>query len=93
MVACSASSIAARAAATAASFCFGRRHQRERLLGLLDRAGGDVAAREAGERRDVLRLLLQQRRIDFRCGRGIAFGQRRFGGGEHFLLFAADPSP
>ncbi len=35
------------------------RHQRQRLLGLLDIAGGEIAARQARQRGDVARVLLQ----------------------------------
>ena len=58
---------------------------RERLLRLVDRAGRDVAARKAGERRDVAVVLGQELRIELGRARGIALGQRRVGGLEQIL--------
>ena len=47
-------------------------HQRERLLGLVDRAGLDIAARQAGERVDVGIVLLEELRIEVSRAGGIA---------------------
>ena len=58
---------------------FGLRHQRERLLGLLDRAGRDVAFREPRQRRDVGGIDRQHFGIDLRRTGGIALGQHGVG--------------
>ena len=68
----------------------GFRHQRERLLGLLERAGLDIAAREAGERRHIAAAPRRALRIELGGARGIAFGQRRVGGLQQILFLAAD---
>ena len=68
----------------------GFRHHGERLLGLLDRAGLDVAAREPGERVHVGGVLGQDLRIDVGGGRGIALDQRGVGGLQQVLGLAAD---
>ena len=80
---------------TAATFfCVGR-HERDRLLGAGDIAGLQIAARQAGERRRVLLVLLQHGREDLGRRLHVAFLQRLLGAGEHgrevgLLLLADD---
>ena len=57
---------------------------------LLERAGLDIAARQAGERRDVGGVLGEQLRIKLGRAGGVAFGERRIGGLEQILGLAAD---
>ena len=69
------------------------RHQAQRLLGALDIAALEIAARQARERRHVLRVLLQQHRVDFGGALQIAglqrlVGCRQRGGRVHGRLLA-----
>ena len=89
-MACSASSSAARAAATAASLLLGLRHHGQRLPRLIERTGLDIATHEAGERRHIGCVLGEELRVHLRGAGGIAFGERGVGRFEQILGFAAD---
>ncbi len=53
----------------------GFRHHGQGVLGLLDRAGREVAFREPRKRCDVGGIDRERFGIDLRCGRGVALGQ------------------
>ncbi len=62
----------------------------QRLLGLVDRAGLHIGARQPGQRRDVGAVLGEKLRVHLGCAGGVALGERRVGRLEQSLLLAAD---
>ena len=68
----------------------GLRHHGERLLGLLERAGLHIAARETGERRDIAAILSQKLPVKIGGLGGVASGERGIGFFQQILFLGAD---
>ena len=62
----------------------------EGLLGLIECARSDVAARETGKRLHVRAVRGEDLRIQFSSARGVAFGQRGVGDLQQIFLLGAD---